>query len=153
MTNPFSKSAAAEDKPTISNAGKATAETAPGDPFASPTGVSGEYITEFVGRLLLVKPTEYVPEMNTSKGKNDAMRVDLAILDDEEEPGRIVTGVLLFQTALKREAKAVFEGTSPYLLGRLHKGTTGGGNTLYTFQAADEDEMNVARQFLAVAKL
>jgi hypothetical protein len=54
-----------------------------GDPFAAPQGIGdGERITDFVDRLLLVKPTEYIKEMNTSQGKTDAVRVDLAVLDD-----------------------------------------------------------------------
>lgn len=153
--NPFGKSAAAKEKPTIASPKGEKAATAPAtsDPFASPSGVSGEYITGFVNQLLLVKPTEYVPEMNTSKGKTDAVRVDLAVLDDAEEPGRLVTGVLLFQQALKREAKAVLESSSPYLLGRLIKTTTGGGNDLYLFEEGEDADKDLARQFLAAATL
>lgn len=152
--NPFGKSAAATAKPTIASPkGEKAATAAPSDPFASPSGVSGEYITSFVGNLLLVKPTEYVPEMNTSKGKVDAVRVDLAILDDAEEPGRVVTGVLLFQSALKREAKAVLESPSPYLLGRLIKTVTGGGNDLYLFEEGEDEDKDLARKFLAAATL
>lgn len=151
--NPFGKSAAAKEKPTIASPKGETPAPSTNDPFASPSGVSGEYITSFVGNLLLVKPTEYVPEMNTSKGKTDAVRVDLAILDDADEPGRMVTGVLLFQSALKREAKAVLDSPSPYLLGRLVKTVTGGGNDLYLFEEGEDADKNLARQFLAAATL
>lgn len=153
--NPFGKSAAAKEKPTIASpkGEGAAAPAAPSDPFASPSGVSGEYITTFIDRLMLVKPTEYIPEMNTNKGKNDAVRIDLALLDDADEPGRVVTGVLLFQTALKREAKAVLDSPSPYLLGRLIKTTTGGGNTLYLFEEGTDEDKALARQFLAAATL
>lgn len=153
MSNPFAKSTAAQTSPTISNAGSDSVSAASSDPFASPVGVSGEYITNFVDNLLLVRPVEYIREMSTSQGKTDAVRVDLVVLDDKEDPGRKVEGVLIFQTALKRETKTVLDGPSPYLLGRLNKGKTGGGNTLYTFQAATDEEMDVARQFLAVATL
>lgn len=134
---------------TRAKAAEKPADLGIGDPFASPTGVSGEYITEFIGNLLLIKPVEWVEKMSTSKGENSACRVDLAVLDDADEPGRVVPGVLLFQTALKREAKAILEGPLPYLLGRLNKGKTGGGNDLYTFLEPDEDEKNLARQFIA----
>lgn len=152
--NPFGKSAAAKEKPTIASPkGENPAPAAASDPFASPAGMSGEYITNFVGSLLLVKPTEYISEMNTQQGKSDAMRVDLAVLDDEDEPGRVVTGVLLFQSALKREAKAVLESPSPYLLGRLTKNKIGNGNTLYLFEEGTDEDKNLARQFLAAATL
>jgi hypothetical protein len=158
MTNPFAPAPTAtlDEKPVTPPPAKETPKNeAPknlgvGDPFASPQGIGdGERITDFVDRLLLVKPTEYIREMNTKQGKTDAVRVDLAVLDDPEEPGKIVVGVLLFQQALKREAKAIMDGPLPYLLGRLQVGKTGGGNTLYTFEEADEAQIQLARQFLA----
>ena len=167
MTNPFAplapapapgtppETAVAMQEVAQANGQKVAPKDAPknlgvGDPFAAPQGIGdGERITDFVDRLLLVKPTEYIREMNTSQGKTDAVRVDLAVLDDETEPGKIVIGVLLFQQALKREAKAIMDGPLPYLLGRLNKGKTGGGNTLYTFQEANETEIGLARQFIA----
>ena len=164
MTNPFAASttapaggpttAATESAPKAEPTTTAPASLGVGDPFATPVGIGdGERITDFVGRLLLVKPTEYIKEMNTSQGKTDAVRVDMAVLDDPDEPGKIVIGVLLFQQALKREAKNIMDGPLPYLLGRLDKGKTGGGNTLYTFQPASEDDIALARQFISVKTL
>lgn len=165
MTNPFANIAAPatavkEEAPATESAASAVEEKAAaalgmGDPFAAPAGVGdGSRITEFVDRLLLVKPTEVIAEMNTSQGKaRDVVRADIAVLDDPQEPGKIVEGVLLFQQALKREAKNIYEGPLPYLLGRLNKGKTGGGNTLYTFQEANEGEIELARQFIKVKTL
>lgn len=165
MTNPFANTAATatapkEEAPAAEPTVDTTKTEAPaslgvGDPFAAPAGVGdGSRITEFVDRLLLVKPTEVIAEMNTSQGKaRDVVRADIAVLDDPEEPGKIVEGVLLFQQALKREAKNIYEGPLPYLLGRLNKGKTGGGNTLYTFVEANEAEIELARQFIKVKTL
>lgn len=162
MTNPFTAGATAtapaeekETAPAVDTAKtEAPADLGVGDPFAAPAGVGdGSRITEFVGRLLLVKPTEVIDEMNTAQGKaRDVVRADIAVLDDPETPGQIVEGVLLFQQALKREAKKIYEGPLPYLLGRLSKGKTGGGNTLYTFQEANEADVTLARQFIAAHK-
>lgn len=171
MTNPFSVPAASIPAATLAIDTPPAAPVAPaaptsppvttakleapknlgiGDPFAAPKGIGdGERITDFIDRLLLVKPTEFISQMGTSQGPSDAVRVDMAVLDDAEEPGKVVIGVLLFQQALKREAKGILEGDLPYLLGRLNKGKTGNGNDLYTFVAANEDEVNIARQFLA----
>lgn len=163
MTNPFAKSKSAPSETTadtkVDTKVDTKKDTAPsaadalgGDPFASAVGVSGEYITEFVGKTLLVKPTEYIREMSTSQGKSDAMRVDVAVLDDAEEPGKIVRGVLLFQQALKREAKARMEAPDfsrfPYILGVLNKGKTGNGNTLYTFLPTTDEDIALGRAFL-----
>lgn len=121
-----------------------------GDPFAAPKGIGdGEKITDFVDRLLLVRPTEFISQMRTKQGPSDAVRADLAVLDDPVDPGKIIIGVLLFQQALRREAKAILDGDLPYLLGRLQVGETGGGNTLYTFEEANDAEIGIARQFLA----
>lgn len=165
MSNPFAAAAGAtatapaEDKDTATAPVDTTKTEAPanlgvGDPFAAPAGVGdGSRITEFVDRLLLVKPTEVIDEMNTAQGKaRDVVRADIAVLDDPEEPGKIVEGVLLFQQALKREAKKIYEGPLPYLLGRLNKGKTGGGNTLYTFQEANEADVTLARQYIDATK-
>lgn len=155
MSNPFAASSTAAAPADEKTAVDTTKTEAPatslgmGDPFAAPVGIGdGERITDFVGNLLLVKPTEYIKEMNTSQGKTDAVRVDMAVLDDKDEPGKVINGVLLFQQALKREALNIFEGPLPYLLGRLDKGKTGGGNTLYTFQKATEADVDLARDFL-----
>lgn len=123
-----------------------------GDPFAAPKGIGdGERITEFVDRLMLVKPTEYIKEMNTTQGRTEAVRIDMAVLDDPVEPGKIVRGVLLFQQALRREAKQILDDHKvPYLLGRLNKGKTGGGNTLYTFLEASPAEEDLARKWLSM---
>lgn len=159
MTNPFASATAtaeapAEETKVDTAKAEAPANLGMGDPFAAPTGVGdGERITEFVGRLLLVKPTEIIEEMNTKQGKaRNVVRADIALLDDPTEPGKIIEGVLLFQQALKREAKAIYDGPLPYLLGRLDKGVTGGGNTLYTFQEANEADITLARQFVAARK-
>lgn len=170
MTNPFATPALTIEVPTPPAAPAVTPVSAPaapavppvtakpeapknlgmGDPFAAPKGIGdGERITDFVGNLLLVKPTEFISQMGTSQGPSDAVRCDIAVLDDPAEPGKIVIGVLLFQQALRREAKAILDGPLPYLLGRLNKGTTGNNNTLYTFQEANEAEVAIARQFLA----
>ena len=165
MTNPFASAAPAapaEEAPAAKPAAKkaaakvdtakadAPASLGIGDPFAAPRGIGdGERITDFVGNLLLVKPTEFISQMGTSQGPSDAVRADIAVLDDEEEPGKIIIGVLLFQQALRREAKAILDGPLPYLLGRLNKGKTGNNNTLYTFQEANEEEIQLARDFIA----
>jgi hypothetical protein len=166
MTNPFAKAnadAPVAEKKAEAPASTATATAEPdlgfapganGDPFADPSGMSGEFITDFVDRLLLIKPTDIIKEKQTAKGLAENVAVvDMAVLDDPEEPGRVVNGVMLFQTALKREAKAVYEGPNPYLLGRLQKGKTAGGNDLYTFEEVTEADKNLARQFLQVSKL
>lgn len=125
-----------------------------GDPFADPVGVSSEQIKDMVGSLLLLKPTEYIPSMTTKKGVTDAIRADVAVLDNTQEPGHIARGVLVFQVVLKRELKVVLDGPDTYQIGRLVMGAeTDGKSAPYLFQIATDEEKNLARQFLAVTRL
>lgn len=157
MSNPFATESTAASKNDDKSADAPAADlgfSAGGDPFADPSGISDATITDFVGRLLLIKPTEIVAEMRTSQGPaHDVVRVDMAVLDDPEEAGKRVDGILLFQTALKREAANVYRGPNPYLLGRLSKGKTQTGNTIYTFDTASDEDKDKARQYLAVKAL
>jgi hypothetical protein len=132
-----------------------TVPAAAGDPFADPAGPgSGEMIANMVGRLLLVKPLECIPEMMTKQGLGkDVIRADIAILDHPTEPGHIADGVLVFQTCLKRDLKLILEGSNTYLIGRLVMGEAKGGNNApYLFAKATIEEKNLARQFLATIK-
>jgi hypothetical protein len=154
MTNPFAKGSTATTPATPADSAPATEDAKNlgiGDPFGSPSGGGdGERIVDYVDRLLLIKPTEVVAEMMTAQGKaENVVRVDMAVLDDPTDPGKIVEGVLLFQQALKREARKIYDSPLPYLLGRLNKGKTNSNNTLYTFQEATPEEADLARQFIA----
>lgn len=126
-----------------------------GDPFGDPAGPgSGERIADMVGSLLLVKPTEYIAEMTTRSGTTDAVRADIAVLDETDDAGRIADGVLVFQMALKRDLEKIMDGPSTYLLGRLVMGEAKQGkNAPYIFEMATDADKALARQFLAVQKL
>jgi hypothetical protein len=157
-TSPFNVPAAAAnpDPASTGNGVSAAPNLGVGDPFASPTGLGGDgsKITDYIGRLLIVKPTEIIESMTTNQGvAHNVVRADVAVLDDPENPGKIVDGMLIFQVALKREAAAILASPVPYLLGRLEKGKIGNGNTLYTFQAPSEPEQALARQFLQAKTL
>lgn len=173
MTNPFANAATARtatppaaqptfqapaSKPAVQTQKAAPAEsqgTGFGDPFGQPAGPgSGEKITDMLGSLLLVKPTEYIEEMSTTSGDTDAVRADIAILDNTEEPGHIAEGVLIFQQALKRDLRKIMSGSQPYLLGRLDRGQAKGNKSApYIFVKFTEEEAALANQFLqAVGK-
>lgn len=76
------------------------------DPFKSGSS-GGAGIKEHEGHLLLVTPTEYVPEIDTSFGETDAVRVDYTVLDgpdgiEEVEDSLVFQRVLI--SAFKRAA-------------------------------------------------
>jgi hypothetical protein len=130
--------------------------TTGGDPFAMPTGGgSGEKISEMVGELLLVKPTEFVEGITTRLGPADAVRADLVILSDVTgRQGDVCPGLLVFQTALMRDLVRVLSGPTPYLLGRLAMGKEQPGkNAPYIFDQPTDEDMVLARQYLAARSL
>lgn len=155
-TQPAFQAPAAKPEPKPAPAAKAeSAGTGFGDPFGQPAGPgSGEKITDMLGSLLLVKPTEYIEEMSTTSGDTDAVRADIAILDNTEEPGHIAEGVLIFQQALKRDLRKIMDSPQPYLLGRLDRGQAKGNKSApYIFVKFTEEEAALANQFLqAVGK-
>lgn len=131
---------------------------AAGDPFSTPPGVSEYKITDLVGILMLVKPTEVIPEMDTEIGQaENVIRADVVTLEDitiedgtELEAGTLIEDVLIFQMALKRALLRVFDGPNPYLLGRLGRGNAKKGKSApYIFERPDKDDAVLARQYLA----
>ncbi len=95
------------------------------DPFSAPSGISGEKITQFEGELLMVRPTELIPEMKTSRGvAKNVIRGNTAVLSGPRA-GEIIKDMLVFQTALKRELQKILENpATPAILGRLGKSRT-----------------------------
>lgn len=128
----------------------APAAKSSGDPFAMPAGPgSGEKITDFMGELVLVKPVEYLTDLATSIGTADAIRVDTVVLTGERQ-GDLIENMLVFQTALMRDLKRIMEGSSPFLLGKLGKGQAKAGKSApYIFEQPTEDDITLARQYLA----
>lgn len=164
--NPFAKGGAAvktkpepkvETKPEPEPAGFDTAAAngevkkgKAGDPFSLPSGGGSEVkITEFVGELMLVKPTEFLPGFATSFGETDTIRADVTFLTGERQ-GETEEEMLIFQRPLVRALKKVHEGANPYLLGRLGKGTARQGQSApYIFEVPEQEDITLAQQYLA----
>jgi hypothetical protein len=142
--------------PTFADAAS-TMPASTGDLFADPSGPgSGEKIADLVGCLLLCKPTEFIPQFDTANGPCDTIWMDAVVLLDPQGAvvGRIADKVPVFQRALVRDLKEVLEGPSPYLIGRLGKGTAKGNKSApYLFGKATDADKDLARQFLAARQL
>lgn len=168
-TNSASRTTTAKAKPAEGDLFDSVDETgahapgAAGDPFSTPPGVSEYKITELIGGLLLVKPTEVIEEMDTEIGRaENVVRADVVVLTDTDlhedgnptgevlAAGSVVEDVLVFQMALKRALLRVLDGPNPFLLGRLGLGNAKKGkNAPYIFERPDEEDANLARQYLA----
>lgn len=83
----------------------------PSNPFGSPMG-SGDRLKDHVGRLLLINPTEFIEEFQTSIGETDVVIGDVVVIDEKApEKSKELTGVVIFGRALV-----------PYLKRKLEKG-------------------------------
>lgn len=117
------------------------------DPFANPTGGGdGSKISDELNQAVLMRPTEYIPEMNTTQGKTDAVRCDWIVLTGPNM-GQVRSQSLIFQTVLKRELKARIGSAQPFLVGVVVLGEARGGNNApYLLAPADDQVRALAAQ-------
>lgn len=117
-----------------------------GDPFSAPSGISGEKITQFEGELLLVKPTELIPTMQTKRGvAENVIRAHVVVLSGDRNQ-EVINDMLVFQIALKRELANILAGSTPYLLGRLGKSAAKEGkDPAWIFAPFDDADYQVAK--------
>ena len=119
-----------------------------GDLFSTPSGASDFRISDFVGELLLIKPTEVIEDMTTEIGTTDAVRADITPLTGDHA-GTECPDMLVFQTALKRELRKVLDGPNPFLCARLQMGAKKPGkNAPYIFVGPSEEDVTLARKYL-----
>lgn len=121
-----------------------------GDPFSLPPAPSKIQISDLVGTLVLVRPTEVIEEMQTEIGKaENVVRADITAVDGDLG-GQLFEDVLVFQTALKRALLKVLDGPNPLLLGRIEMGQKKPGkNAPYLFGKPNDDDIAAARAALA----
>jgi hypothetical protein len=134
------------------------------DPFKSGSD-GGAGITEYVGQLLLVTPTEYVETFPTTFGDTDAVRADFVVLDGPDGVEE-VEDTLIFQRmligALKGQAKfndknGVDESTGfpKMTLGVLIQDTERqkkGQSAPWVLAEPNAEQAQVAREYLAGKK-
>ena len=143
MANPFDTNskrgglsvAGGEAEP--SNAG-------PRDPFALPSTGSGDYkFTDFLGELLLIRPTLLDTMATKISAESEVIHCDVIRLDNDNEQ---VDDLLVFQTALLRSLKAVLRGENDWVLGRLNMGEAKNGkNAPYLLDKPSAEDIAKAR--------
>lgn len=118
-----------------------------GDPFAMPSGGGSDYkFTEFLGELLLVKPTEVDTMPTKISAETEIVRCDVIRLENENEQ---VDDLLVFQSALIRNLKKVLRGPNEWVLGRLELGEAKNGkNAPYILTKPTGDEVATAHHVM-----
>lgn len=137
-------------QPATQDAFASPGQDAPaGDPFGAPSGGGEHNLTDYLGELVLVTPTEWIESMPTKKGPTSAMRVDFVVLTGPSQ-GLEASDALVFQVVLKKDLKNIQRKGIPMLLGRMAKGEERNGNSApWLFVEATEDDKVLARQWLA----
>jgi hypothetical protein len=153
--NAAPSAAAAEEDPTEEDAAPTTLTKAGPrkDPFAlgkSGGGGDSDYaFKDFLGELLLVKPTEQ-DEMVTvaSNGKMQPYVIcDVYRLENPDADGNpeFVEDSYVFQTVLNKRFRKVLAGPNNWALGRLVLGVAKGSkNAPYLFEAPTDEEVDAA---------
>lgn len=121
------------------------------DPFSGPASASGVKITEFEGRLLLITPTSYEEDIETSFGTKDAVKANVVVLD-EKAPADSENheGILMFQGRLIGQTKP-FVGKG-LVLGRLGKGEAKKGQSApWMLDDPTDAEKKIGREYLSSA--
>ena len=160
--NPFGAqqaAPAAQQAPPAADAFAAPPSTTPepaapaagGDPFGMPSGGGdGPKITDDLGAALLLRPTEFRPQMNTSNGPADVIVADWIVLDGPSQ-GQVREGSLIFQRVLVKDLKKIFDNpATPFMVGVLGKGEARNGNSApYLFGMPSDEQVTLARQAAA----
>lgn len=110
---------------------------------------AGSYVAvkDLLGELVLFTPSEYVEEVKTDFGEKDAVITDLVVLSGEEIPE--YQDVMIFQGSLIGQLKRKIQGERK-LLGVIAKGEAKKGqNAPFILAAPDEDQKQMARDYLA----
>lgn len=117
------------------------------DPFATPTGGGdGSKISDDVGQAILIRPTEYIPRMDTRQGVTDAVRADWIVLTGPNQ-GQVRNGSLIFQKVLKSELTRIMGTPKPMMVAVLGMGEAKGGKSApYLFAPADDATKALAAQ-------
>lgn len=90
------------------------------DVFDNPGVSAGIKWEDYSGRLLLITPTAFEKDVNTSIGTKDAIRADVTVLDGPGSPEDI-PDVLVFPRVLQGQLRSNV-GTGRKCLGRLGQG-------------------------------
>ena len=117
------------------------------DPFASPTGAGdGSKISDDLDQAILLRPTEYIPNLQTSQGTTDAVRADWIVLSGPNQ-GQVRNSSLIFQKVLKSELRSIMGTPKPMMVAVIGRGEAKGGKSApYLFAAADDATKALAAQ-------
>jgi hypothetical protein len=134
---------------------KAAAEDAMEDPFASEgfdgedefsSPPSGERITAFKGKLVLVWPKRYNTGIATKFGEKDGVDVDIVVLE-KDGTGKLYEEVGILQSALVGKLKRRVGGKP--MLGVVYQRPTDKGNPAWDLDQPTEAQKDIARKYLA----
>lgn len=118
------------------------------DAFSAPAAGGKFSAKDYNGRLLLLTPTEYRENVETTYGKKDAVAANVVIIDEAKvSDSEEINDALLFGGVLIGQTKSkIGKGM---ILGRLGQKPTDKGNPAWVLADPTDAEKDVARAYLA----
>lgn len=114
--------------------------------FNDPSTASGIDWKDYNGALLLIKPKEFIPEINTVHGVNPAVQADVIVLDGEHAD-TVFVDTLIFPKVLQTQVKP---SIGSMVLGRLGQGAKKPGQSPpWTLAAATDADKETGKAYLA----
>jgi hypothetical protein len=117
------------------------------DPFADP---QSEFVklTDYEGRLVLLTPTEFTKDVETTFGKADAVDANLVVLDGPDAPLELGS-TRVFQKFIVNSIKGNVATGRP-VLGVVGKGQAAkkGQSPPWILTPASTDQRDVARKYI-----
>jgi hypothetical protein len=117
------------------------------DMFDNPGELTGLTWENYVGRLMLLTPTEKVTGISTTVGTKDAIRADIVVLDGPNSPEQF-RDALVFPLVLQGQLRTNV-ATGRTVLGRLGQGDKKPGqNAPWKLADPTEADKSIARAHL-----
>lgn len=141
MTNPFAAAAASSKLPeqtgepvqaamsTVSNDNTTAPAGNLSDMFATATA-AGDHakLRDDLGEAILVRPEEWIPEMQTANGTTAAVRCDWIVLTGPNA-GAVRSNSLVFNTVVRNTLKSALDGPQPFFVGIVSEGAAKPGKS------------------------
>jgi hypothetical protein len=121
----------------------------PTNPFGTSMS-SGDRLKDYVGRLMIVTPTEFIEDFQTSIGETDVIIADVVIIDEKNPPkSKELTSTVIFGRALVPYLKRKLE-KNEQALGRFEQRepASKGKSGAYALAAPTGEEIALGVQYL-----
>jgi hypothetical protein len=119
------------------------------NPFST-AGEGGGRLNEYMDRLLIVTPTEFNEDIETSVGESDMILADVVVINEKDPTKSIaVREIAIWGKVLVPRLKKILENNLPPAYGRLAKGKKreGGKSPAIILAPPTDEEVTLAIKY------